>query len=494
MAQFPQMPDYIGLNTPIGKELSIKNLQVIGSLPDDIRGAFFRAVPDPAVVPRFPETDLNSDGMICRVLFNDNGSVDYDIRYVQTARYLAEKAAGKALFGRYRNPFTDDPSVQGVDRTVSNTTPVWHAGRLIMTKEDGRGYEINPHTLETIGSYDFAGKLKSQTMTAHVRVDPQTGEMFFFGYECAGLASPKVAYCVADKTGQLISEQWFDAPYCGLMHDFVITRNYAVFPVFPTTCDLERLKAGGAHWVHHQDLESWVGVMPRHGDVSQLRWFKGPKGVSVFHMINGFEDDQGRIHIDQHISETNAFPFMRAASGIDIAQSDIKGGLVRWTIDLNSKDAAIQETMLGPPGDLPRLPDADQGRPYQRAWYLTMNPDMQGPPLFGGPVGVVMNALLSFEPQTGRITMMPLPPAHGLNEVVHVASATPGHAGWLLVVIQAEGADGSQKNETWVLDAADITKPPVAKVIMPAPMRPQVHGWWVSSKELAKSVVGFPLP
>jgi hypothetical protein len=44
----------------------------------------------------------------------------------------------RALFGRYRNPFTDDPAVAGVDRTVANTTPIWHAGRLLMAKEDGR--------------------------------------------------------------------------------------------------------------------------------------------------------------------------------------------------------------------------------------------------------------------------------------------------------------------------------------------------------------------
>jgi carotenoid cleavage dioxygenase len=66
--------------------------------------------------------------MISRFLI-ENGQVDYDIRYVHTARYLAERKARCALFGRYRNPFTDLPEVKGVDRTVSNTTPVWHAGR-----------------------------------------------------------------------------------------------------------------------------------------------------------------------------------------------------------------------------------------------------------------------------------------------------------------------------------------------------------------------------
>ena len=29
-------------------------------------------------------------------------------------------------------------------------------------------------TLDTLGSYDFGGALKSETMTAHVRIDPET--------------------------------------------------------------------------------------------------------------------------------------------------------------------------------------------------------------------------------------------------------------------------------------------------------------------------------
>ncbi len=122
------------------------------------------------------------------------------------------------------------PEAAGLDRTLANTTPVWHAGRLLMTKEDGLPYRVNPHTLETIGRYDFDGKLRSETMTAHVRIDSKTGELFFYGYEADGPASTKVAYCIADRAGNLVREQWFDAPYCALMHDFAITENYVLFP------------------------------------------------------------------------------------------------------------------------------------------------------------------------------------------------------------------------------------------------------------------------
>ena len=213
MQEFPKTIDFTGLNQPVGIEASHNDLTVEGEIPAEVRGAFYRAVPDPAHAPMFEDDNaLSGDGMISRLHFRDDGGVDFDIRYVETARYKAERAAGRALFGRYRNRFTDDAEVQQVDRTVANTTPVWHAGKLLMTKEDGRAYRVDPDTLATLGSYDFDGALKSETMTAHVRIDPETGEMFFFGYEADGLASTKVAYCIADRDGRLVREQWFDVP------------------------------------------------------------------------------------------------------------------------------------------------------------------------------------------------------------------------------------------------------------------------------------------
>ncbi len=162
-----------------------------------------------------------------------------------------------------------------------------------------------------------------------------------------------VAYCIADKDGNLISEQWFQQPYCSTIHDFVITEKYAIFPIFPTIRDLERLKKGGAHWAHQQDQESWVGVMPRYGKVSEMRWFKGPKGVSAFHMTNGF-DDGDRIHFDACLSETNAFSFMREAGGMQRTEWE-RRWLTRWTIDMGKPGDTIAPRPLGPPGDLPRL-------------------------------------------------------------------------------------------------------------------------------------------
>lgn len=489
MGAFPQTMYFVGLNEPVGQEVSLKGLTVEGTLPPEVCGSFYRAVPDPAFPPKFADDHtLSGDGMVSRLSFNADGTADYAIRFVETARHLAEKAAGEARFGKYRNPFTDDAEVAGVDRTVANTTPVWHAGRLLMTKEDGRPYRVDPETLDTLGSYDFGGALKSETMTAHVRIDPVTKELFFYGYEADGLASTKVAYCVVGPDGTLKSEQFFDAPYCAMMHDFTISENYALFPVYPTTADLDRLKAGGEHWHHEPELDSWLGVMPRYGDVSELRWFKGPKGVHSYHMMNAWEDEGGMLHFDACLNSTNAFAFVREPSGIHLQPWEVQGALTRWTVDPKADGGpeafAVTEAVIGPPGDFPVIPAASQGRPYLHGWMLTMNPELQGPPLGGGPVGAMFNLLLRMDMRGGPPQALALPPLSGFNEPVHVPSATEGHEGWLVMIVDRQVGDNAFAHDAWVVDAGNIAAGPVAKVTIPARLRPQVHGWWVPQAEL----------
>lgn len=482
MKNFPKTPNYMGLNTPLGIEWQAFDIDVEGEIPAEVEGCFYRAVPDPQYPPfNDDETVLSDDGMVHRIEFR-GGHVHSSIRYVQTARYKAEREANARLFGRYRNPYTDLPEAEGIDRTAANTTPVWHGGHLLMTKEDGRAYRVDPDTLETLGSWGYGGKLKSLTMTAHPRIDPETGEMFFYGYEADGFCSKMIAYCIADAEGNLVSEQFFEAPYAALVHDFVITKNYVVFPIFPTLSDLQRCKQGGLHFLHDQNRPSWLGVMPRYGDVSAMKWIEGPKGVSGFHHVNAFEDESGKVNIDICLYETVFFDFIRYPSGIHKSMPEIGGGLTRWTIDPEDPSQGIAAKVLGPLGDMPRIRDRDQGRPYREAWYLNFNP-AGGPPLFGGPLGATVNQMMHIDLEAGEVrhTLL-LPPATALNEPVHIPAAEKNHGGWLLTVVDRKVGEDDYRSEVWVLRADDITVPPVAKVKFPIRVRPQVHGTWVSSK------------
>jgi carotenoid cleavage dioxygenase-like enzyme len=483
---FPQIPDYLGLNAPVGEEYRIDDLEVIGTIPPEVVGTFFRAVPDPAFPPLMPDAaaSLSGDGLISAIRF-EGGTASIQNKYVATARHQAEVRAGQTLFGKYRNPYTDRPEVHGVDRTVANTTPVWHAGRLLMAKEDGRPYRIDPFTLETLGSYDFSRALKSETMTAHVRIDPETGEMFAYGYEAEGLCSKTIAYFIVNSDGTLQREQSFESPYAPMMHDFTISQNYALFPIYPTTADLDRLKAGGDHWTHEPDTHSWLAVMPRYGDVSELKWFKGPKGVFCFHMMNAWEDEAGMLHFDQCLSDSNPFPFIREAAGIQLQPWELNGRLARWTVDPRADGGEVAESVIGPPGDFPLIPAASQGRPYDHAWMLTMNPQMQAPPLLGGPVGYMFNCLLRLDMRGGASQALVPAPNECFNEPVHVPAE--GREGWLVMVVDRQTGPDSFEHECWIIDGGDVAAGPVARVRIPRRQRVQIHGWWASAASLARA-------
>ncbi len=49
MRGFPDTLEYTGLNSPIGEEYELEGLAIEGSIPGDVEGTFFRAVPDPGV-------------------------------------------------------------------------------------------------------------------------------------------------------------------------------------------------------------------------------------------------------------------------------------------------------------------------------------------------------------------------------------------------------------------------------------------------------------
>ena len=131
MSAFPNTPMFTGVNAPCRIEADINDLEVAGEIPPEIDGAFYRVAADHQFPPRFEnDVPFNADGMVSAFRFK-NGQVHLKSRYVRTDRFKAERAAGKALFGRYRNKFTDDPSVQGMNRNLANTNVIIHHGVLL---------------------------------------------------------------------------------------------------------------------------------------------------------------------------------------------------------------------------------------------------------------------------------------------------------------------------------------------------------------------------
>ena len=132
-----------------------------------------------------------------------------------------------------------DPSLVGDAGPVknpANTHVIRHAGRYLALWEGGLPTEVTPD-LDTVGEYDFDGKLRG-AMTAHPRLDPRTGEMFFFAYS---VFEPVIRYYVVDARGALVHRAKLELPAPVMMHDFVITEQHAVFLDSPIVFDVANL-------------------------------------------------------------------------------------------------------------------------------------------------------------------------------------------------------------------------------------------------------------
>jgi len=206
------------------------DLPVEGELPRELHGTLFRNGPNPQFAPRGRHHWFDGDGMIHAFRLRD-GRASYRNRWVRTSRFARERAAGEALFGGVADVAAGDPRVAGATPNAANTNIVWHAGRLLALWEGGPPHALDPVTLETLGPHDFAGQLTGP-MTAHPKLDPETGEMCFFGY---GFEPPFLRYHVADAQGRLVRSLEIDAPWASMMHDFVVTKRHVIFPIFPAT-------------------------------------------------------------------------------------------------------------------------------------------------------------------------------------------------------------------------------------------------------------------
>lgn len=472
-AAFPSTPGFTGYNAPVRIEADIHDLVVEGELPRSIKGSWYRMTPDPQYPPLLGDDFyISGDGMISRFRFED-GHVDFRSRYVRTERFLAERKARRALFGAYRNRYTDDPSVAGVDRTVANTSPIFHAGRLFASKEDGLFYEVHPETLETIGRCDWNGKLRTQTLSAHSKVDPATGELLLYGYEASGDASRDMAFAVVNPQGELVREEWFEAPYPAMVHDFAITKDYVLFPVFPTIVEIERLKAGGPHWMSDISQDAWVGVLPRREGAAGIRWFRRPGGQS-FHVINAWNEGD-RITLDLCVSEINSFPFIPDVSGDPYDPVRASALPSRWTIDLSRNDDAIDEREIGTyPGDVPRVDDRRVGQRYRHSFMGMVDP--RRAMRMSGPVGAGFNMVGRLDVETGESDTYYGRDDDSFQEPQFVPDGPGELDGYVLSVIERHD---SMLSDVGVFRAGAIAEGPVAVIHMPMRLRGAVHGCWV---------------
>jgi carotenoid cleavage dioxygenase-like enzyme len=475
-------------NAPMRFEANVDDCEVIGKIPSDMNGAFYRVGAEWYYPPKFADDAiLNADGYISLFRFK-NGKVDFKGRWVQTHRFLQERKAKRQLYGYYRNPYTDDESIRDPSkpnlRTVSNTAPLVFDRKLFSLKEDGLPYQIDPNTLETVGTWDFHGKWKSQTFSAHPKLDPLSGEMVAYGYEATGLTSDDLWIYTLNKQGHVTHEIRTKVPYVSVVHDIALTHRHVVVPFGGYVTNGERLKQGKIHWGWDQTKPSYIGVIPREGSSKDMRWFKGPERC-MMHTFNAHSEGN-KVILYAPFWDSNFFPFFPPVDGSPWNPAKARAFIRKITLDLDSKKDTWEEEILWP------TQVTDLGKVDPRVltlatrYLFTSFSDRERPfdkeHIYGPAPTQVNNSYGRFDIQTGKMDSFFAGPTHGLQECTFVPRASGMEGDGYLIGVASNYSE--MRSELVITDAQRLSEGEIARVILPFRINQQVHGVWADANEL----------
>ena len=373
-------------------EWHVSDCDVVGELPADLNGVYLRNTENPLHPALGRYHPFDGDGMLHAVEFG-NGVATYRNRFIRTAGFEAELAAGGPLWAGLAEPpsrsLRDGWGARTRMKDASSTDVVVHAGRALTSfYQCGDLYAHDPATLEQFGAVRWGGWFPSEGVSAHPKVDPATGELLFFNYSTT---EPYLHFGVVDAANDVVHYAPIELPGPRLPHDMAFTENFAILNDCPMFWDPDLL-ARGVHAVRfYPDLPTRLGVLPRRGTNDDIRWFEASP-TYVLHWINAFENgdevvvdgffernpeatigpDEPATMPGRDDAERRMFRFLDATALDPVPY--------RWRLDLRT--GAVKEEVLSDAGsEFGTINGGHLGRPYRFCYSLIPKP---GWFLFGG--------------------------------------------------------------------------------------------------------------
>ena len=536
---------------PVAGELDVPELAVAaGSLPASLRGSFVRNGPNPQFDFRGRQYHwFDGDAMLHMVTFggtaDDGGNggsggngagssaalpASYRNRFVRTARFLADAAAGYSvaeLGELHAGNFAPALRRDGVDTRTgermgrANTSVVAWRGELLCLEENDKPYAVCRATLATLGRRDFGGAL-SHNVTAHPKLDPATGELFLFGYDLSP-RGPWCSYAVAcGETGELTRSFPVPLPAPVMMHDMALTQRFAVLCDWRYEFSVERMLAersaateegGGAAcspFRHARDKPPRFGVLPRYAaSAAELRWFELAAPMSLFHIAAAWEQPRRQQ------------PPGGAGGGTELVIVGCRGETADLAVSTSPDDEATVQAATAAGGDAGatrgqrlwewRLDLGAAGTVTERQlgqqWieFATVHPALTccrpryvyaarfcHRPDSASPNAPWIDGVVKHDLETGVERVHAFPPGHFGGEPVFAPAgggggggSTGGGAedeGFLLTFVTDERR---QTSELFVIDARDehfAAAPPRCRLRMPRVVPYGFHGTWLPDK------------
>jgi carotenoid cleavage dioxygenase len=428
---------------PVDVETTSFDLPVTGAVPEELEGRLLRIGPNPAR-PVDPNTYhwFMGSGMVHGLRLRRGRAEWYRNRFVVSDGVAS--ALGRLPLPGPRN---------GVGDTVNTNVIDMGERTYALVEAGGLPVELT-YELESVTRSNLGGTLR-HGFAAHPKRDPITGELHVLTYQ-PGLQA--LSYLVVDKDGRSRTVADIPAPHCPMIHDVAFTASRLIVLDLPVTFE-PAMVGRGFPFAWNPKRMPRIGLLPRSGDLSGLRWIEAPS-CYVFHVMNAY-DEAGAVVID-----VVRHPRMFATERRGPSEGDPQ--LVRWRIDLTS--GRLSETMLEERGcEFPRFNDAFGGRDYRFGYTVATDRLQAFGPTFKHDVA------------TGRTEVHDYGSGRSALEPVFVArkGAADEDDGWVISYVYDAGRNAS---DVVILDAKDFSGPPVATIALPVRVPFGFHGDWLADR------------
>lgn len=443
------------------------DLDVVGTVPSDFAGTYLRNTENPLFDNKRAYHPFDGDGMLHSLTFAD-GKTRYTNRFVKTDGFLAEQQAGHALWAGIAEP----PKLaeragwgaRGHMRDSASTDIVVHAGTALASfYQCGELYRLDPVTLEDQGKTSWVQNLDGWGVSAHTKVDENTGEMFFFSYSTE---APYLRYGVAGPDGTLVHVQDVPVPSPRLPHDMAFTEDYVILNDCPLFWDPELLARGVYANRFFPDLPTRFAVIPRRGGA--IQWFDADP-TFVLHWTNAYQDGDEIVldgyHQGHPVPESLPAdgPHERMFRFLDLHRMETRHH--RWRFNLRT-GATTEGHLSDRIMEFPSINAAFGGRPYRYSYNAVSKPGW-----------FLFNGLVKHDVVSGKEEHFALPDGVFCSEAVFAPrqGSTAEDDGYLLTYTTDVN---NNRSECLVFAAQDLLAGPVASVALPERISSGTHAYW----------------
>lgn len=437
---------------PVTEEVTAFDLEVIGQLPAELNGRYLRNGPNPSddVDPASHHWFLG-DGMVHGIRLRDGRAEWYRNRYVDSADMAKRRG---------------EDDIAGPNWTSSGLGPNTSVGGFAGTtwalvEAGGTPVELG-YELDTIARNDFSGTLPG-AFTAHPKVDPASGEMHAVVYAWAQWLD-HAQYVVVGSDGRVKHTVDIPLPGMPMIHDMSLTERFAVIYDQPVTVDLDIAFTNPFPFRWNPDYGNRVGLLPRNGGSDDIIWVDVPLGY-VFHPLNSYDDAAGNVVLD-----VCAYDSIFDDDVLGPFGEEGLGRLERW--EINPGSSRVSVTVIDErSNEFPRHRGSLTGRPYRFGYCAAPAKDAAA----GWPT-------IKHDLATGERWQFDHGPGRAAGEPVFIARGEEEDDGWLVTFVHDMGKGTA---EFVVMDAADFSRPYVARVKLPQRIPFGFHGNWVSDNQVA---------